>query len=159
MNIDLVNIDLENQIENLETNIYQMERKNNYIKNMLKNFIEIAKSYKLIDKEQTGLQCKLSKSIKDIKDITLAGLIIYKIVTLFVFLLFFLLEKSKSYCYIYFIFENWFFFIIFYESLSLFKKNNVVFEPEVESIIVKESREKIGNINTEQNYLRDLIET
>jgi hypothetical protein len=52
-----------------------------------------------------------------------------------------------------------FFFIIFYESLSLFKKNNVVFEPEVESIIVKESREKIGNINTDQNYLRDLIET
>lgn len=156
-----MNIDLENQIEKLETNIYQMERKNNYIKNMLKNFIEIAKSYKLIDKEQTGLQCKLSKSIKDIKNITLAGLITYKIVTLVLFSLFFLLEieKSKSYCYIYFIFENWFFFIIFYEALSLFKQNNVVFEPEVESLIVKESRKKIDNINTDQNYLRDLIET
>lgn len=156
-----MNIDLENQIEKLETNIYQMERKNNYIKNMLKNFIEIAKSYKLIDKEQTGLQCKLSKSIKDIKNITLAGLIAYKIVTLVLFSLFFLLEieKLKSYCYIYFIFENWFFFIIFYEALSLFKQNNVVFEPEPESLIIKESREKIDNINTDQNYLRDLIET
>lgn len=149
-------IDLENQIEKLETNMFQMERKNNYIKNMLKNFIEIAKSYKIIDREQTGLQSKLTKSINDIKDITIAGIIVYKFITLVIFMTVFVLLSSPSAPYLYFLFENCFFISIFYEGLSQMKQKNSLFEPE-ESLVVKESREKIEHMNTDQKYLNSII--
>lgn len=152
--------DLENQIEKLETNIFQMERKNNYIKNILRNFIDIAKYYKIIDNEQNRSQSKMTKSINDIKDISLSGLFVYKfvIIAMFIFFVLFGLSGTKLAFYLYFLFENLFFISIFYESLSLIKKNNVLFEPE-QSLLVKELREHIDNMNRDQNFLNELIET
>ena len=151
--------DIESQIEKLETNMYQMERKNTYIKNMLKNFIDMAKSYKLIDNELTGLQSKLFKNIQDIKHISLAVVFVYKFVTisLFIFFILFGLSGEKSSFYLYFFFENLFFTSLFCEAMNQIKERNIFFEPE-ESSSVKESREKIIDINVTQEYITELIE-
>lgn len=153
------NGDIESQIEKLETNMYQMERKNTYIKTMLKNFIDMAKSYKIIDNELTGIQSKLSKNIQDIKDISFAVVFVYKFVTISIFIFFILLGLSgeKPAFYLYFFFENLFFMSLFFEAKNQIKERNIFFEPE-ESSSVKESREKINVMNTAQNYIKELIE-
>jgi len=152
------NSDIESQIEKLETNMYQMERKNTYIKTMVKNFIDIAKSYKIIDNELTGLQSKLSKNIQDIKHISFAIVFVYKFVTISIFIFFILLGLSgeKSSFYLYFFFENLFFMSLFCEAMNQIKERNIFFKPE-ESSTVKESREKIVNINVTQDYIKELI--
>jgi len=150
----------ENKIEKLETKIYQMERKNTYIKNILRTFIDIAKYYKIIDNEQNRSHSKMTKSFNEIKEITLASLIAYKIVTFFVFIIFFLFEilQSKTTLYLYFFFENCFFIITCYEFSSLIKKNKLLFETE-QSLLVKELRDHIDIMNRDQKFLNDLIET
>lgn len=55
--------ELENQIEDLETDNGKLERCSTYIKGMLKNFVEIDKIYKKLVKVQTQYQDKLKTSL------------------------------------------------------------------------------------------------
>lgn len=142
--------ELENQIDELETDSGKMERSMTYIKGMLKNFVEVDKLYRIIDKEQTAMQFELIKIHKDTKFSFFIDLVKYKIISILLFLICYLINTKPSYV-TFFVLDNW---LMIYIFLRKRWNGEVVKEPEV----VKESRMKIGEIHKAQDYITDLID-
>ena len=142
--------DLENQIEELETDSAKMERSATYIKGMLKNFVEVDKLYKIVDKENTQLQSKMTKIYIDMKSLLFTNLIIYKVISMLIFSICFCIGNPS----IFFILDNLLCLYIFYEYNSKFKRNTNLSESEN----TMEIREKIKDIHKSQDYIVDLID-
>jgi len=143
-------IELENQIEELETDSGKMERSLTYIKGMLKNFVEVDKLYRTLDKKQTEKQVKMEEKIKAIKSSFICQSFKYKIISLLIFLFFCILEFHV----ISFIFDKFMFLYIF----VLFF-NNIRFKTDLQyETTIKELRLKIDEIHKAQDYISDLID-
>ena len=127
-----------------------MERSATYIKGMLKNFVEVDKLYKIVDKENTQLQSKMTKIYIDMKSLLFTNLIIYKVISMLIFSICFCIGNPS----IFFILDNLLCLYIFYEYNSKFKRNTNLSESEN----TMEIREKIKDIHKSQDYIVDLID-
>ena len=140
----------------LQNKIEKLNQKNTYIKTVIKDFINIINSYKIIDKKITEFQSKMNKTIQDMNQITLIGLLFYKLFeVVFFFLIIFLQDRTFACC-IYIFFTNYNFYIVFKECVSEIKEKIISLQIQYSSLI-KESREKIDNTNTSQSYIIEII--
>lgn len=147
--------ELENQIEELETDNGKLERCSTYIKGMLKNFSEADKLYKKLIKVQTSHHSEIKDNLKvykkrlffDFTKITLLSVlfyIFYSVVQIKFSIpnfLFYIVEKTLVYV-----------SMIYY----MFMVKQVTIDTNNE---INELKRKIKEINKAQEYIHDLIDT
>lgn len=146
-------VELENHIEELETDSAKMERSSTYIKGMLKNFVEVDRLYRKIDSNNTQLESKMNKIIKDMNESLIKELLRYKVVSILFFIICFFIGHKYS-AYTFFTFDQIFFIVLFSKYIYKTMKNTTVSESES----VKETRTKINEIHKAQDYIVELID-
>ena len=149
--------ELENQIEDLETDNGKLERCSTYIKGMLKNFVESDKLYKKLIKVQTSYQCGFKDNLNVFKKQFFFDFTKISLFSILFFVFCFILQfKLNIPNFLVYTFDKLFVygFVIYY--MYRVKSTGVV---NGELAEMNELKRKIKEINKAQDYIHDLIDT
>ena len=146
--------ELENQIEDLETDNGKLERCSTYIKGMLKNFVEADKLYKKLIKIQTEQQSEINNNMKIYKNQIIIDFTKISLISVVFFIFCYLFRFNVTNFFIY-TFEKLvaYVFVIYY---IIFRGVN---HANTKTYEINELKKKIKEINKAQDYIHDLIDT
>jgi prefoldin subunit 5 len=148
--------ELENQIEELESDNGKLERCSTYIKGMLKNFVEADKLYKKLIKVQTAHTSGIKNNLKDYKkrlfiDFTKISLFS----TLFSIFFFVLQLKVAIPTFLFYMVDK----LVVYGFVVYYMYRVISTGIDTDIVEINELKKRIKEINKAQDYIHDLIDT
>lgn len=148
--------ELENQIEELESDNGKLERCSTYIKGMLKNFVEADKLYKKLIKVQTAHTSGIKNNLKDYKkrlfiDFTKISLFS----TLFSIFFFAVQLKVAIPTFLFYMVDK----LVVYGFVVYYMYRVISTGIDADIVEINELKKRIKEINKAQDYIHDLIDT